>query len=136
MEEAVILKSYRNEFGKKIIKLSEENTSIQPFWTEYCESFLSILSLYIISEKSYSNKKTKIPFHELLYSSHSLLNECKSWDMLNQKFKLAVSTEFNEILSEDAFFYTSIGWEESENNKRTIVMAEAKKRLSFVINLI
>ncbi|EEM56713.1 MULTISPECIES: hypothetical protein [Bacillus cereus group] len=136
MEEAVILKSYRNEFGKKIIKLSEVNTSLQPFWTEYCESFLSILSLYIISEKSFSNKKTNIPFHELMYSSYSLLDECKSWDMLNQKFKLAVSNEFKAIFSEDAFFYTSIGWEESENNKRTIVMVEAKKRLSFVINLI
>ncbi|MGR9635525.1 hypothetical protein ACU82A_31680 [Bacillus cereus] len=56
--------------------------------------------------------------------------------MLNQKFKLAISTEFKEIFNEDAFFYTSIGWEESENNKRAIVMAEAKKRLSFVINLI
>ncbi|ACK98540.1 MULTISPECIES: hypothetical protein [Bacillus cereus group] len=136
MEEAVILKSYRNEFGKKIIKLSAANTSVQPFWTEYCESFLSILSLYIISEKTCSNKKTEISFHELLYSSYSLLNECKSWDMLNQKFKLAVSTEFKEIFIEDAFFYTSIGWEESENNKWAIVMAEAKKRLSFVINLI
>lgn len=46
--------------------------------------------------------------------------------MLNQKFKLAISTEFKEIFNEDAFFYTSIGWEESENNKRAIVMAEAK----------
>ncbi|MGR9635526.1 hypothetical protein ACU82A_31685 [Bacillus cereus] len=52
MEEAVILKSYRNEFAKKIIKLSTATTSVQPFWTEYCESFLSILSLYIINEKN------------------------------------------------------------------------------------
>ncbi len=87
-------------------------------------------------KKTCSNKKNEISFHELLYSSYSLLNECKSWDMLNQKFKLAISTEFKEIFNEDAFFYTSIGWEESENNKRAIVMAEAKKRLSFVINLI
>ena len=62
MEEAVILKSYRNEFGKKIIKLSAATTSVQPFWTEYCESFLSILSLYIINEKLVQIRKPKFLF--------------------------------------------------------------------------
>lgn len=86
----------RTSFGKEVIKLTPQFPK-RTYFTRSCEHLLSVLSIYIMSEKFVNEKLKPVKYNELIISSLALLNEYITWKKLNEKLHSASNPDFKAV---------------------------------------
>lgn len=126
MSEGKILPAITTDFGHTVIKMTKNNLTA-PFWEFAEEHLISVVGLYVASEKKLTG------FIEILTETYDLLKYSGGWNTLSALLLDTKDSELKEILIKDALFHTEEGWELKEEQKNNIVLLGSLNRLQALI---
>lgn len=130
-EKGIILPAQFNEFGKKVIELTN-HLSTQPLWTQSSEHLLSVLFSYI-NDVKYKNSTESVKFYDLVQAAQAILEEYNDWESLLQYLLSTSDDKLKETLEKNPLFQLDKD-DGQELTKRKIIMIESLNRLKFITN--
>lgn len=126
MSEGKILPAINTPFGHTVIEMTK-SISTEPFWERSEEHFLSVVGLYVATEKSLTS------FNEIITETYNLLKNCGGWKLLSEILLNTKDTELKEVLIKDALFHTEEGWEMEDERRKNTVLLGTLNRLQLLI---
>ena len=126
--EITELKALTHPIAKEIVEATSSNSE-STFYKQKDTNLISLLSFYV-------HRTTKVSqFKEIIIGLKRLLDGINTSDDL-RKLSEGKDEDIKELWKTDAFFHTSKGWEEHEDNAIKATLLSVKKRIDYLYSQI
>ncbi|MFX3643309.1 MAG: hypothetical protein ACE3L7_32455 [Candidatus Pristimantibacillus sp.] len=117
------------EFGQKVMNLTKHLSKTEDFWTHEEKHLLSVVQLYVSSEKNLTN------FNQNVGASYELLHSSGGWLSLRSKLLSVSSSNLRDLFIKDALFQSDPDWLRAEALQNDMIITDCLKRLIFLVEI-
>ncbi|MFJ7890411.1 hypothetical protein ACIQYL_20325 [Lysinibacillus xylanilyticus] len=136
MDKSVSLPTMFNQFGKRVID-STRHLSIDVYFTQANEHFISVISFYLLNIQMNENLDNGcFIFDDMVQRMLNYLQKYQTWELLLEQIQLHSEQypKLTALVLNDELFYMDdiVEWSKFDILKRNMILDESVKRLKYL----